>query len=93
MELDINPPNIMLTMHDESVLDNFERAETEGLSPTKVINDTRIIYSSSKPGLPRNCLLGQPVLCDFGEAQIGESYRGLVQPELYRVPGVFFDMR
>ncbi|KAF2243251.1 kinase-like protein [Trematosphaeria pertusa] len=89
---DINPSNIMLTVDDESVLDDFERAETEEPSPTKVINDIRIIYSSRKLGLPRDSLWGQPVLCDFGEARIGESHRGLIQPELYRAPEVLFDM-
>lgn len=92
MELDINPSNIMLTVDDESVLDDFERAETEDPSPTKVINDIRIIYGSRKLGLPRDSLWGQPVLCDFGEARIGESHRGLIQPELYRAPEVLFDM-
>lgn len=92
MELDINPSNIMLTVNDESVLDDFERAETEEPSPTKVINDIRIIYGSRKLGLPRDSLWGQPVLCDFGEARIGESHRGLIQPELYRAPEVLFDM-
>ncbi|KAH9220936.1 non-specific serine/threonine protein kinase [Leptodontidium sp. 2 PMI_412] len=89
---DINPSNIMLTVDDESVLDDFERAETEEPSPTKVINDIRIIYGSRKLGLPRDSLWGQPVLCDFGEARIGESHRGLIQPELYRAPEVLFDM-
>ncbi|KAL5324143.1 hypothetical protein ACEPPN_008686 [Leptodophora sp. 'Broadleaf-Isolate-01'] len=90
--IDINPSNIMLTVNDESVLDDFERAETEEPSPTKVINDIRIIYGSRKLGLPRDSLWGQPVLCDFGEARIGESHRGLIQPELYRAPEVLFDM-
>ncbi|KAJ8131233.1 hypothetical protein O1611_g2390 [Lasiodiplodia mahajangana] len=89
---DINPSNIMLTVDDESVLDDFERAETECPSPRKVINDIRIIYGSRKLGLPRDSLWGQPVLCDFGEARIGESHRGLIQPELYRAPEVLFDM-
>lgn len=27
---------------------------------------------------------GQPVLCEFGEARIGQSQKGLIQPRLYR---------
>ncbi|EUC50082.1 hypothetical protein COCMIDRAFT_83008 [Bipolaris oryzae ATCC 44560] len=90
---DISPSNIMLTVDDESLLGDFEKAETNEPSPTKVINDIRIIYGSRKLGLPRDTLWGQPVLCDFGEARIGESHRGLIQPELYRAPEVLFDMK
>jgi serine/threonine protein kinase len=89
---DINASNIMLTVDDKSILDNFEKAEAENPSPTKVIDDVRIIYGSRKLGLPTDSLWGQPVLCDFGEARIGESHRGLIQPELYRAPEVLFGM-
>lgn len=71
----------MLTVDDESILNNFEKAEAENPSPTKIIDDVRIIS-----------LWGQPVLCDFGEARIGECHRGLIQPELYRAPEVLFGM-
>ncbi|KAG4436290.1 hypothetical protein IFR05_008230 [Cadophora sp. M221] len=90
--IDINPSNIMLTVDDESVLDDFERAEMEEPSPTKVINNVRIIYGSRKLGLPKDSLWGQPVLCGFGEARIGGSHSGLIQPELYCAPEVLFDM-
>ena len=92
MELDINASNIMLTVDDESVLYDFEKAEAEKPSPTKVVDDARTIFGSRKLGLPRDSLWGQPVLCDFGESRIGESHRGLIQPELYRAPGVLFGM-
>ncbi|KAF2004736.1 non-specific serine/threonine protein kinase [Amniculicola lignicola CBS 123094] len=91
-ELDINPSNIMLTVADESVLHDFEKAEAEKPSPAKVIDDVRTIYGSRKLGLPRDSLWGQPVLCDFGEARIGKSHRGLIQPDLYRAPEVLFEM-
>ncbi|MCJ1367849.1 hypothetical protein MMC16_006985 [Acarospora aff. strigata] len=89
---DINASNIMLTVDDESVLYDFEKAEAEKPSPTKVVDDARTIFGSRKLGLPRDSLWGQPVLCDFGESRIGESHRGLIQPELYRAPGVLFGM-
>ncbi|KAF1949724.1 non-specific serine/threonine protein kinase [Byssothecium circinans] len=89
---DINPSNIMLTVDDESVLEDFERGEKESPSPKKVIDETRTIYTSRKLGLPKDSQWGQPVLCDFGEARIGKSHRGLIQPELYRAPEVLFDM-
>ncbi|KAF2732395.1 kinase-like protein [Polyplosphaeria fusca] len=75
----INPWSIMLTVADETVLHDFEKAEVEKPSPTKL-------------GLPRDFLWGLPVLCDFGEARIGESHRGLIQPNLYRAPEVLFEM-
>lgn len=82
----------MLTVDDESLFTEFEQAEIEEPSPTKVINETRTIYGSRKFGLPKNSLWGQPVLCDFGEARIGQSHKGLIQPELYRAPEVLFNM-
>jgi len=82
----------MLTLDDESILHDFEKAEADEPSPTKVIDDTRTIYGSRKFGLPKGSLWGQPVLCDFGEARIGGPHRGLIQPELYRAPEVLFDM-
>ncbi|EXJ82333.1 CMGC/SRPK protein kinase [Capronia epimyces CBS 606.96] len=89
---DINPSNIMLTIEDESLLSDFERAEIEEPSPMKVLNDGRAIYASRKLGLPKGLLWGQPVLCDFGEARIGDSHTGLIQPEQYRAPEVLFNM-
>jgi len=82
----------MLTIDDESILEDFEKAEQEEPSPAKVIDNTRIIYGSRKLRLPSNSLWGQPVLCDFGEARIGKSHKGLIQPELYRAPEVLFNM-
>ncbi|CAI6337692.1 unnamed protein product [Periconia digitata] len=46
IQLDINPGNIMLTVDDDTILENFEKAEAENPSPSKVINGTRTIYSS-----------------------------------------------
>jgi serine/threonine protein kinase len=90
--IDINPANIMLTVADETILEDFEKAEAEDPSPSKVIDDTRTIYRSRKIRLPTGDLWGQPVLCDFGEARIGSSHSGLVQPELYRAPEILFEM-
>jgi hypothetical protein len=82
----------MLTISNESILWDFERAEIEEPSPMKVIDDVRAIYGSRRLGLPKDSLWGQPALCDFGEARIGGSHKGLIQPELYRAPEVLFDM-
>lgn len=82
----------MLTLDDKSVLDDFEKAEAEEPSPAKIIDSTRTIYGSRKLGPPKDSQWGQPVLCDFGEVRIGNSHRGLIQPELYRSPEVLFGM-
>ncbi|CAF9926286.1 MAG: hypothetical protein HETSPECPRED_006294 [Heterodermia speciosa] len=82
----------MFSIDDESLLPEFEQEELEQPSPTKVIDETRTIYASRKLGLPKNLLWGQPVLCDFGEARIGETHKGLIQSELYRAPEVLFNM-
>jgi len=89
---DINPGNIMLTVDDDTILENFEKAEAENPSPSKVTDDTRTIYSSRELPHPTGGLWGQPVLCDFGEARIGDSHSGLIQPELYRAPEIIFEM-
>ena len=82
----------MLTVADKTILEDFEKAEAEDPSPHKVIDDTRAIYGSRKLRLPTGDLWGQPVLCDFREARIGDSHSGLIQPELYRAPEIIFEM-
>lgn len=82
----------MLTVGDESILRDFERTEIENPSPMKAIDNVRVIYGSHRLGLPKDSLWGQPVLCDFGEARIGGSHKGIIQPEVYRAPEVLFDM-
>lgn len=82
----------MLTVADETILEDFEKAEAEDPSPIKVIDNTRSIYGSRALRLPTGNLWGQPVLCDFGEARIGDSHSRLIQPELYRAPEVLFEM-
>jgi serine/threonine protein kinase len=90
---DINPSNVMMTINDISLLENFEKQEAETPSPTKVIDDVRTIYGSRKFGRPTDGHLGQFTLCDFGEVRIGKVHKGLIQPERYRAPEVLFDMK
>jgi hypothetical protein len=82
----------MLTVDDASMFTDFEMDESVDSSPMKVIDDTRTIYGSCKLRDPKDGLWGHPVLCDFGEARIGKSHYGLIQPELYRAPEVLFEM-
>ncbi|KAL2427535.1 hypothetical protein ABEF91_001217 [Exophiala dermatitidis] len=82
----------MLTVADESILENFERGEIKEPSPMKAIDDVRTIYGSRSLGLPKDSLWGPPALCDFGEARIRGPHKGLIQPEMYRAPEVLFNM-
>lgn len=89
---DIKATNIMLRIDDESILEDFEKAEQQSPSPEKVVGKNRTIYTSRRLRLPHDDLWGQPVLCDLGQARIGRAHTGLIQPEIYRAPEVLFDM-
>ncbi|RAL09600.1 kinase domain protein [Aspergillus homomorphus CBS 101889] len=89
---DIKASNIMLSIDDDTMLADFEKAECESPSPRKVVNQHRTTYVSRKLRFPKDGLWGQPVLCDLGHARIGLSHRGLIQPDTYRAPEVLFDM-
>ena len=71
---------------------NSNKQKLDNHRRRKIIDETRTIYGSRGLGLPKNSLWGQPVLCDFGETRIGQSHKGLIQPELYRAPEVLFNM-
>ncbi|KAE8162112.1 kinase domain protein [Aspergillus tamarii] len=77
---DTKASNIMLSIEDEMILTQL------------VVDNNHIIYTSRKLSLLRNDLWGQPVLCDLGEARIGNSYKGNIQPDIYKAPEVLFDM-
>lgn len=83
----------MLTLRDETVLEDFEMTESGNPTARKVIDDTRTIYISRKIGRIRSRKYGYPVLCDLGEAKISpvETF-SLIQPDPYRAPEVIFEM-
>lgn len=83
----------MLNLHDDSLLSDFEQEEAEDSAPSKRVDDVRTIYGSRGLGLWKDSsLLGGPVLCDFGEARLGRTHTGLIQPRQYRAAEVLFDM-
>ncbi|GFF14229.1 kinase-like protein [Aspergillus terreus] len=51
---DLKASNIMLTVEDESVVEDFEQAEKADPSPRKIINDERSIYATRDFRPPRN---------------------------------------
>ena len=83
---DIQAKNILMGIDDESVLTEFEEAEVRDPSPCKVDGD-RVIYTSRQTRVRGSA--GRPVLCDFGEARIGdEKFTEDIQPFQYRAPEV-----
>ena len=88
--IDLKASTIRLDIEDESILEHFERDETETPSPQKIAGD-RIIYTSRIMGLPNR--VGHPVICDFGEARHGnEENDDDIQPEIYRAPEVILEI-
>ena len=76
----------MLGIEDESLLSEFEEAEKSNPSPRKVVGD-RVIYASRE--FKRAKEVGQPFLCDLGQARYGSArYGGDIQPYRYRAPEI-----
>ncbi|KAF2453084.1 kinase-like domain-containing protein [Lineolata rhizophorae] len=63
-------------LHDEAHVVHTE-SRTRRPVATKVIDNARTIYGSRKLGLPKGIEWGQPVLCDFGEARIGDVHKSV----------------
>jgi serine/threonine-protein kinase SRPK3 len=83
---DIQAKNILMGIDDENVLTEFEEAEVRDPSPCKVDGD-RVIYTSRQMRVRGSA--GRPVLCNFGEARIGDGkFTEDIQPFLYRAPEV-----
>lgn len=63
----------------------------ENPSARKIDGD-RVIYTSRSFEKPKD--YGRPTIVDFGEARFGaDSYKGLIQPFIYRAPEVVLDMQ
>lgn len=74
---------------DESVFSEYENEEFEHPVPRKVAGD-RTIYLSR----PLSLTFGPPVLCDLGEARLGdEEHQDDIMPDLYRAPEVILGMK
>ena len=90
---DIRAENFCLTALDHSTFRNLEALETSRPAPCKVYND-QVIYSGVGQIIPEDIqLLGIPVLCDFGEARLGQEYYKVpIQPFMYQAPEVVFEI-
>lgn len=68
-----------------------KKQEQERPSPRKVVDDNRTVYTTRSPSfLPSNGEWGQSVFCDLGEARIGNSHKGNIQPNIYKALEVLF---
>lgn len=85
--LDLQPNNILVGVNDESVLSILEQDELSSPSPRKLDKD-RVIYLSR----PMFLIKGEPLLSDLGEACLGERYKGIIMPSLYRAPEVILGL-
>ena len=87
---DLQASNVHLRIEDESILEEFERAEMNNPSSRK-LSSGRVVYESR--GLKRPKKSGRPVLCDFGEARFGKTtYMDEIQPYVYRAPEVILNI-
>ncbi|QSS54231.1 protein kinase [Histoplasma capsulatum var. duboisii H88] len=85
---DIKADNIMFGINDDSVFTDFEEEELQQPIPRKEVDmDGRTVYMSRKLRIPAD--VGDPVLCDFGSAVLGDQHHAeFIQPNIYRAPEV-----
>ena len=88
---DLQPNNLLMGVDDESIFSDYEKEELEHPVPRKIIiGDDRIIYLSR----PLSLTFGPPVLCDLGEARLGdEEHDDDIMPDVYRAPEVILGMK
>ncbi|KAG5733871.1 hypothetical protein E4T56_gene20695, partial [Termitomyces sp. T112] len=73
--------NILLRIRDKSVLEASEESEIEHPSARKITEQAAVLEARTITGPVKPWLGGSVVLCNFGEAWMGEeSYTGLIQP-------------
>ncbi|KAF6842745.1 serine/threonine-protein kinase SRPK3 [Colletotrichum musicola] len=86
---DIKARNIMWAMHvDDPELTRFDEDKQRDPSPRKTVKwQGRRTCLSRRLDFPQS--VGQPVLCDFGTALVGDrKHLGTAQPDCYRAPEV-----
>jgi hypothetical protein len=73
---------------DESVFSEYEKNELEHPTPRKISNGRTVYHSRPLP-----LTFGPPVLCDLGEARLGDKeHRDDIMPDVYRAPEVILGM-
>ncbi|KAF2161840.1 hypothetical protein M409DRAFT_58907 [Zasmidium cellare ATCC 36951] len=95
IHLDLKTDNLMLSLEEDAMLSDFMDKEIRQPSPRKKVDESRTIHQSSKFRQPSAGEgFGLPILCDFGEARIGQIQETgpFVQPHIYRAPEIIFEM-
>jgi serine/threonine protein kinase len=83
---DLQPGNIMLSIKDQSLLDQIVDAVWPTPTKSKLLGENRIRYSVALGILDDD---GMPTISDFGEAHFGDPpFCAEVMPDLYRAPEV-----
>nr|POE85378.1 serine/threonine-protein kinase srpk [Quercus suber] len=89
-ELDLQPSNMLVGVHDNSAFAKFEQYEAESPSPRKELEDRTIYCSRAMP-----LTYGVPCISDLSEARFGQTdsaHDDLIMPHLYRAPEVMLKM-
>ncbi|KAG8630738.1 hypothetical protein KVT40_002357 [Elsinoe batatas] len=87
---DIKADNVLQSIEDKSVLDNFVKAELAQPSPRKLV-DGKLVFLSRRLDLPKE--FGIAVLNDFGSAVDGKDLQDYdAQPDVYRSPEVMLQI-
>ncbi|RMY15626.1 hypothetical protein D0868_00782 [Hortaea werneckii] len=84
----LQPSNMLLGIHDDSVLAKFERYEIENPCPRKELDD-RTIYLSRPMPLSK----GEPCITDLSEGRFGgQVHTDRIMPNVYRAPEVILGL-
>jgi len=76
----------MLATKESHVWDELVHEEWDTPAPRKRTKTWSFIYEPKSPDIPED---GIPIICDFGEAKIGDGpFTGGVMPDLYRAPEI-----
>ncbi|RMY96140.1 hypothetical protein D0861_00288 [Hortaea werneckii] len=85
---DLQPSNMLLGIHDDTVLAKFERYEIENPCPRKELDD-RTIYLSRPMPLSK----GEPCITDLSEGRFGgQVHTDIIMPNVYRAPEVILGL-
>ncbi|KAI6911462.1 kinase-like protein [Hortaea werneckii] len=85
---DLQPSNMLLGIHDDSVLAEFEHFEIENPCPRKELDD-RTIHLSRQMPLSK----GEPCITDLSEGRFGDQvHTDRIMPNVYRAPEVILGL-
>ncbi|KAL4919573.1 kinase-like domain-containing protein, partial [Aspergillus aurantiobrunneus] len=84
---DVQAKNIIISARDHSIFKEWGESEEAEPTPRKFSNGNTLYQSRffhRKKGWNG---YGMPLLCDFGDARIGDAHEGLIQLDIYRARG------